>query len=56
MEELHFKNGIICLIRTQNRGDKMEHQIILILGLAGIIITGAIAGILVLETTREKST
>ncbi len=33
----------------------MEHSILLILGLAGIIITGAIAGILVLETTREKS-
>ncbi len=34
----------------------MEHNIIyLILGLSGLIITAAIAGILVLETTRETS-
>ncbi len=32
-----------------------ENLIILILGLAGIVITGALAGILVLEATREKS-
>ncbi len=33
----------------------MEDTIILILGLVGIIATSSIAGILVLEATREKS-
>ncbi len=34
----------------------MEHLMVtLILGLAGLLLSGAIAGILVIEVTREKS-
>ncbi len=45
-------NGIQSMTKSEVHRDKMG-TVILILGLAGLIITGAIAGILVLETTRE---
>ncbi len=45
-------NGIQNMTKIGGFLHKME-IVILILGLSGLIITGAIAGILVLETTRE---
>ncbi len=46
-------NIMIPLTRTL---DEMEHILItLIIGLAGLLLSGAIAGILVIEVTREKS-
>ncbi len=48
-------NGIKTSISRGYKGEIMEDSIIFILGLVGVIATSSIAGILVLEATRETS-
>ena len=52
---LDFWSGIKISICMLCRCDVMFEIIAVVLGLVGIIFTGALSGILVLEASRERS-